>query len=468
MKRLLPLAFLFVFACTTMVEIPPGSKNLLEPVARNTNIPNASDVRDRNGLLFNPHWRCQDSNCYGKDNLPNAVAICDHDPAPPAACAVPLNIDLPGWWTCYLDPRPKIPGHVNRAYATLSGEVRWAAHNDDFDYEFLLTPANQHALTENSRRIAIEFNSHETFEGVDRLTERWGDFKDHAVRMSRQNNAYLRAMFSPGLPEQPNGSIVGLLGLDCQHKCHPELHPVYGMAIRTADQDNNPNTETWMLFARNWGGEGSCSENIHVLPAPGQLHVLIPQRIATGFEVIESEFRATSQQIPDPVITFAPGEGALVTFGLSDPEEEGMIEGSLHVRWLSPQPLSHPRRRWRLLRMFLDREKGVSERGSSEAALARELGRLSKKERDSVLFSITAAVPKKPTFVKSLERGAAPPQPSPAAPPPPPDVQPSQQTNTRQQTTAKTILNELCKRLDVVRGSNGENLCPLLLPAPQP
>ena len=56
--------------------------------------------------------------------------------------------------------------------------------------------------------------------------------------------------------------VVGLAGLDCEHGCGTELHPVYGLAIRVND---DPSDDTWAIFVRNWGNEGYCSQEQHLL-----------------------------------------------------------------------------------------------------------------------------------------------------------------------------------------------------------
>jgi hypothetical protein len=88
-------------------------------------------------------------------------------------------------------------------------------------------------------------------------------------------------------------SVTGLLNLDCVHECHTELHPVQAMAIRTRREDcyqskilteipppglkgekpvsikcdtkelDTRTDDSWLIFARNSGNEGSCSLDQH-------------------------------------------------------------------------------------------------------------------------------------------------------------------------------------------------------------
>lgn len=90
--------------------------------------------------------------------------------------------------------------------------------------------------------------------------------------------------------------VTGLLGLDCVHECHVELHPLHAIAIRTKYEcstdkgepiihtktgplapnegdcaaTSKPNSDvmdddSWMIFATNHGNEGSCGSDYHYL-----------------------------------------------------------------------------------------------------------------------------------------------------------------------------------------------------------
>ena len=76
---------------------------------------------------------------------------------------------------------------------------------------------------------------------------------------------------------------MGLYGLDAQHGYHAELHPLWGLAVRVATESN---TDTWVVFARNFGNEGGCSSRApHRLPLrPGRDRFILdlPTRVTGG------------------------------------------------------------------------------------------------------------------------------------------------------------------------------------------
>ncbi len=75
----------------------------------------------------------------------------------------------------------------------------------------------------------------------------------------------------PGIFHLKNHTAIvnGLLDLDCVHDCHTELHPVFAIAVRNHLEkklEKDPLLDdTWTLFARDRGNEGSCGQNIHFL-----------------------------------------------------------------------------------------------------------------------------------------------------------------------------------------------------------
>lgn len=335
---LLPLCFLSL-ACTTGGQVPSDVKNLLTPVAASP---------DLNGFLLNPKWNCQSANCYnGPGNPPDANAICNHSSTsvPPQCSETYLDIETPGWWTCYVLPSA-LHGHINLNYSTFVGRAAWWGRNDDFDYEFELTPPGGAALTAASpKTIAVEFSSIETFVAPDKLTPWWSEFLEWSTRTTnlgknQENTAKLRARFAPTDDGRPNVVIVGILGIDCEHQCHSEMHPVYAFAVRANDPSAPAGVETWMLFARNWGNEGSCSHNEHPLPKTlKQLHLVIPNADALGFTASEKVFRRSLGSHATAWISPLPGQGAVVTFdNLSDPDDRDFIEGSVKFQWKTAAP----------------------------------------------------------------------------------------------------------------------------------
>src|SRR5256885_58630 len=102
MKVYVALCCVLVLAACGSVA-PPNAKNLLEPV---------SETKDGNHALVDPHWRCQESDCYYEKAVPDANTICDHDPVP-SVCAEKTEVDTAGasGFFCYVELWQHIHGH---------------------------------------------------------------------------------------------------------------------------------------------------------------------------------------------------------------------------------------------------------------------------------------------------------------------------------------------------------------------
>ncbi len=139
--------------------------------------------------------------------------------------------------------------------ATWQGPVTWDGHSSpgtDDDYNVNVVPPAAEGLTISSEgHIHSEFDSDETIDHF--RTPWWNSFHDAVDR----DDASARAMIDGKL-----AIVVGLTGLDCEHGCATELHPVYALAIHVND---NPLDDTWAIFVRNWGNEGYCSQYQHPL-----------------------------------------------------------------------------------------------------------------------------------------------------------------------------------------------------------
>jgi len=424
---------------------PPDAKNLLQPVADH----------DDNGAYVDPHWRCQESDCYYKKAVPDANAICDRKPVP-EACAVPTDLDTAGLQSffCFAELSQHVHGHVNLGEAVFTGAGEWHAHNDDFDYEFeMLGPkyADSYAgATRASLPIALEFSSFETFGAVDDQTPHWKQFHDALVTVTPDTNEQVSAMFDAPSDNKPNLVALGLFGLDCEHQCHAELHPVYAMAVRSAPDAAQPDQETWLVFARNQGGEGSCSQRVHpITTADNRIVLTIPEHEAIDFDIVDAKFLANDGQISDPTISFVPNRGAVLQFGLLPQEDDGFIEGHVTLRW---------KRKPGML-FFANARKveipHVAELETTERTLTRTLSQLKPDDVRAVRAAAIAATPKKHAVVKTLTKTAAPIHSlQPRAFPPSAPIE-----NARQIAASAAMLKELCSRMGSVKDVNGKELC---------
>jgi len=174
-------------------------------------------------------------------------------------------------------------------------------------------------------------------------------------------------------------SVTGLLNLDCVHECHTELHPIQAMAVRTRREDCAPGAafyeipppgvkgekaaevkcdtgaldartdDSWLIFARNSGNEGSCSLDQHwvdrdvmriFLPAPAGAKLDVPKVRGEPAEIFYSNFPGLKWRIdpdehrpgviltlflkPDGCVASAPASGANIR-----------VHGALHLNWMS-------------------------------------------------------------------------------------------------------------------------------------
>jgi hypothetical protein len=116
--------------------------------------------------------------------------------------------------------------------------------------------------------------------------------------------------------------VSGLVGLDCQHGCKTELHPVYAIAIKESTDPSN--SETYAILARTSGGEGVCGEHQHPLtqtPGPYTLSVHIPWRPGASKVTWPGALTALAQNVDaaNVVISSVVGDGVYVTIPFTQP-----------------------------------------------------------------------------------------------------------------------------------------------------
>jgi hypothetical protein len=182
----------------------------------------------------------------------------------------------------------------------------------------------------------MEFDSDET---IDHFNTPWW-------------NSFHSAVDAPG-SSQAHAAIdnhrmiaIGLLGLDCAHSCSSELHPLFALAIQTADSPD-PNDDTWAIFVRNWGNEGYCSSGLEtldrrtvtmVIPAPPHANG-VSMGPGTQFLFGPDDMSSLEKAaVSGPFLDFDPAQGALVTFTLPPPDSGARINGEIHLRWRFGQP----------------------------------------------------------------------------------------------------------------------------------
>ncbi len=299
--------------------------------------PTSCENYDPNLLPLNPRWGSQRTQ---PPELPNPVQKCtltDMLFDDPGCSTQHPSFDKPTGTNsvvCALKPgRPGtgIPGHVNYFPAVYTGGIEWDTHTGglfgDDDYNLNIFPPRKAGQTVfNERSLGIEFDSDETIDNFD--TPWWNRFHD-AVDTSD--------VFASELVNSEHAIIAGLVGLDCQHDCISEIHPVFAFAVlvkRTTVSTQPLSVEdTWAIFVRDTGDEGFCSSEIHYLDLVNRTFKFsLPKPTnASNYSILGSTiFKANnsncawSSERPTPA-------GIEVGFFLP---ENSMIHGDLHLKWV--------------------------------------------------------------------------------------------------------------------------------------
>ncbi len=245
-------------------------------------------------------------------------------------------------------------GHVNWFAATTQGTIykdvplSWVAHSaegTDDDYNFKVQPSDLAGVVGGGDSIKIEFDADET---ANEFNSPW--WKEYREMVDLQDTG--GPTFPPHIIDGSYAIVTGLIGLDTEHDAHPELHPAWAMAIRdnsvvpTGNQD--PDTEVWAMFVRNWGNEGYCSRYQHYLDLMDNTYTFrLPWRMgATSVEVLYdqaaspwggTQFQSNDGQAQWTRFSYTPGEGVLVSFKMSPPHEGGTrVNGQLVLHWDPP------------------------------------------------------------------------------------------------------------------------------------
>ena len=151
----------------------------------------------------------------------------------------------------------------------------------DDDYNIRLMRDDKAGYTAaNPDSLLLEFDSDET---IDKFTTSWWSEFHKAVDDS---DAKARAMI-----DERFAIVTGLIGLDCEHECHSESHPVWAMAMNVKPSDDD---DLWAFFVRNWGNEGFCGTGQHFMELPNNKYTFrLPWKARkTSVEVSSKSFHA--------------------------------------------------------------------------------------------------------------------------------------------------------------------------------
>ncbi len=306
------------------VENPASGEKPLDLIAKGP--------PDDSGLPLAPRWKHQ----WDGGGVPDAQVLCagsDGKLALDRCTSQKPVLDVAAGFAdaiCAFGTSRNIHGHANWWPVTYRGNLYWNEASIDLDYTLSLRPEGEAALaTPNGGVLHVEFDSSETVRFFD--TPWWNELHTAAARSKAAPHQIVKG--------QP-AVLTGLFGLDCEHKCQAELHPVYLLALQVNDAAND---DTWAFFARNWGNEGFCSRYLHVLPIE-TVTIRIPWRCgATAVKLGTGTVVKKSRGVPsDPRIIWAAGEGVLVEFDLPLPNPRGgdlpRVHGEIHLAWTLGAP----------------------------------------------------------------------------------------------------------------------------------
>jgi len=300
---------------------------------------------DDSGFPLNPIWASQINDDTNIPD-PNSCLGYPQNFSDPHCSTQSPSIDLPTGWNKFICSftGTAINGHVNWFPVTYLGQITWSDHSgndDDYNFDFgspygeADVPSNIHKTSLNlpEGSLGLEFDSDETIDHFH--TSWWNQFHD-AVDSS---DTLAQALVLPASPA--NAVVTGLLGLDCEHTCRTELHPLYNLAMEVFDPSDHTGLggEVWAIFLRNFGDEGYCSSEDHRLDL-STLSIRIPWKPgATGVTILnkpdnsDNYFRANNNGIVGPNITWAVDQGILVQFEIPSGLSHAMAYGELHLNW---------------------------------------------------------------------------------------------------------------------------------------
>lgn len=294
-----------------------------------------SDPFDLNALLFNPRWGWQTAPVSAPPNFDNCSS--------PSACTGQvLTKDEPDFgnsiFTCGGTLGFGARGHLNWTVVTYEGRIFWDAHSNptfgDDDYNFFLNTLVTNGFPSgvtatNPQQIKLEFQARETIDHFDK-SPFWHDFHDAVDNNDAE--AHIKV-------DNKDAIVIGLLGLDRVHGSGSESHPVFVLAVHVKSA---PLDDTWAIFARNYGNEGWCSDNMHYSNF-NNVTLRLPRLIsapATTQATIGAgtQFWASSPSAALGVDVFsAPNQDTFITFHLPSPPADGndgdRVSGELHLQW---------------------------------------------------------------------------------------------------------------------------------------
>jgi hypothetical protein len=324
-----------------------------------------SNSVDPNGLPFNPQWAWQQQN-HGQ--IPN-TSLCHNFSKSDTVGGIPSPIPAPNFPDCtdqadlstVDEPEgwngevcragrtfgDSFAGHINWFPVTIEGKAFWGSHefwDDDYDFSLVNDDSDVSLYSNNRPYLHVEFDSDETIDHF--TTDEWVTFHQAVDDDSKD----LATQHFDG-----HTILTGMFGLDGEHSLKSELHPLYAIATRRDNYENDPRDDVWLIFVRNRGDEGYCSSQLWDagfedytvrLPwLPGMTSVDVNWS-KTQFEGSDGTSGPTVSVLPPPTVSVPPPpaiaaaltrhSGVYVTFHLGPAASSPFINGALHLAWTGP------------------------------------------------------------------------------------------------------------------------------------
>lgn len=244
-------------------------------------------------------------------------------------------------------------GHADWGVAEYQGAIGWYNFNFwDGDYDWVLKAENLAGVTDSNfpqsphdpQFIELEFDSRETAPHFGDNDNWWWPGLTHKAWDGVLKGTFddVDTYLHPETPSQAKkflacGVVTGVFGLDCDHGCRSEVHPVYTLALQT---DENPQTNQWAVFVRNWGAGGFCSGWNDELNA-SRMEVLLPVTSSSGGPEVTVEQFAGTAGVGCPTYGYVAGKGEELSFDLPAADTQGMAVMTVTLKWPSGADTMH-------------------------------------------------------------------------------------------------------------------------------
>jgi hypothetical protein len=222
-------------------------------------------------------------------------------------------------------------GHADWGVVEYQGAIGWYNFNFwDGDYCWALKREKLEGVTRNNfpqdpkdpQFIELEFDSRETATNFGDNDNWWWPGLTHKAWDGVLKGSFddLDSYLHPDGAGNAKkylacGVVTGVFGLDCDHGCRSEVHPVYTLALQT---DENPQHNQWAVFVRNWGTGGFCSEwNDEVNGSRMEVLLPVTSSGSGGPEVTVEQFAGTAG-VGCPTYGYIAGQGEELSFDLPE------------------------------------------------------------------------------------------------------------------------------------------------------